>query len=324
MESDNSRGNENSLKRRVTWLTMLVLLLAGWILVDKLGLIGRFMQPSQDEFVENAQVKLDSVAEQLNLRLVQIKKLGGKVSELETAKAQIVGDQKRLSDINPAEFQKKLSYYLHLLGQKDAEIKKLKKENVVLILRNDSLSREAQILKVGLVNIQKALADSSKTFDLKERALSEKSRVLEVMNKELTEKVTAAAALRAEGVNVYAISSRGKESSVNNQKAKKVDKIRVMFHLQENTFANKEIKTVFLRIIEPTGTTISDYNLGSGTFDFKGRELTFTSRQRIFYENNHQSVEFIHSRQNGFKPGKHEIELYAEGYLIGLGTFEVR
>ncbi len=324
MELGNSRGNENSLRRRVTWLTMLVLLLAGWILVDKLGLIDRFMQPSQDEFVENAQVKLDSVAEQLNLRLVQIKKLGGKVSELETAKAQIVGDQKRLSDINPAEFQKKLSYYLHLLGQKDAEIKKLKKENVVLILRNDSLSREAQILKVGLVNIQKALADSSKTFDLKERALSEKSRVLEVMNKELTEKVTAAAALRAEGVNVYAISSRGKESSVNNQKAKKVDKIRVMFHLQENTFANKEIKTVFLRIIEPTGTTISDYNLGSGTFDFKGRELTFTSRQRIFYENNHQSVEFIHSRQNGFKPGKHEIELYAEGYLIGLGTFEVR
>ena len=174
------------------------------------------------------------------------------------------------------------------------------------------------------MNIQKALEDSSKTFGLKERELSEKSRVLEIRNKELTEKVTAAAALRAEGVNFYAISSRGKESSVNNQKAKKVDKIRVMFHLQENTFANKEIKTVFLSIIEPTGTTISDYNLGSGTFDFKGRELTFTSRQRIFYENNHQSVEFIHSRQNGFKAGKHEIELYAEGYLIGLGTFEVR
>jgi hypothetical protein len=324
MESDNSRGNESSLRSRVTWLTLLVFLLLAYILVDKFGLLDRFTQPSQAEFVENAQVKLDSVAEQLNLRLVQIKKLGGKVNELEKAKAQILGDQKHLSDIDPAEFQKKLSYYLHLLGQKDAEIKKLKKENVVLILRNDSLSREAQILKVGLVNIQKALEDSSKTFGLKERELSEKSRVLEIRNKELTEKVSAAAALRAEGVNVYAISSRGKESSVNNQKARKVDKIRVMFHLQENTLANKEIKTVFLRIIEPTGTTISDYNLGSGTFDFKGRELTFTSRQRIFYENNHQSVEFIYSRPNGFKAGKHEIELYAEGYLIGLGTFEVR
>jgi DNA gyrase/topoisomerase IV subunit A len=324
MESDNSKVKENGLQRRVLLLTILVCLLVGWILLDKLVINAGESQQSQDEFVENAQYKLDSVSEQLNLRLIQIKKLGGKVNELETAKAQIVGDQAHLEDINPEEFQKKISFYLHLLGLKDAEIKKLKKENVTLTKRNDSLSREAQNLKVGLVTIQKALKDSSKTFGLKARELSERSRVLEIKNKELADKVSAAAALRAEGVNVYAISSRGKESSVNNQKAKKVDKIRVMFHLQENTLANKEIKTIFLRIIEPTGTTISDYNLGSGSFDFKGRELTFTSRQRIFYENNHQSVEFIYTRPNGFKNGKHEIELYAEGYLIGLGTFEVR
>jgi len=305
-------------------LTILVCLLVGWILVDKLVFNVGKSQPSQDEFVENAQDKLDSVSEQLNLRLIQIKKLGGKVNELETAKAQIVGDQAHLEDIDPEEFQKKISFYVHLLGLKDAEIKKLTKENVTLTKRNDSLSREAQNLKVGLVTIQKALKDSSKTFGLKARELSERSRVLEIKNKELAEKVSAAAALRAEGVNVYAISSRGKESTVNNQKAKKVDKIRVMFHLQENTLASKEIKTIFLRIIEPTGSTISDYNLGSGSFEFKGRDLTFTSRQRIFYENNHQSVEFIYTRPNGFKNGKHEIELYAEGYLIGLGTFEVR
>ena len=167
MESNHSSENESKLKRLVTLLTVLVFMLASWILLDKLGLINRLLPQSKEEFVENAQVKLDSVAEQLNLRLVQIKKLGGKVSELESAKAQILGDQKHLSDIDPAEFQKKLNYYLQLLGQKDAEIKKLKKENVVLIIRNDSLSREAQILKVGLVNIQKALEDSSKTFGLK-------------------------------------------------------------------------------------------------------------------------------------------------------------
>jgi DNA gyrase/topoisomerase IV subunit A len=324
MESENTKVKESGLKRRVLLLTILVCLLLGWILVDKLVFSVGKLQPSQDEFVENAQDKLDSVSEQLNLRLIQIKKLGGKVNELETAKAQIVGDQAHLEDIDPAEFQKKISFYVHLLGLKDAEIKKLTKENVNLTKRNDSLSREAQNLKVGLVTIQKALKDSSKTFGLKARELSERSRVLEIKNKELAEKVSAAAALRAEGVNVYAISSRGKESTVNNQKAKKVDKIRVMFHLQENTLASKEIKTVFLRIIEPTGSTISDYNLGSGSFEFKGRDLTFTSRQRIFYENNHQSVEFIYTRPNGFKNGKHEIELYAEGYLIGLGTFEVR
>ena len=55
----------------------------------------------------------------------------------------------------------------------------------------------------------------------------------------------------------------------------------------------KEIKTVYLRIIEPTGVTLSDYSIGSGTFPFKGKDLVYTAKQRIFYENNHQSVEFI-------------------------------
>jgi hypothetical protein len=73
---------------------------------------------------------------------------------------------------------------------------------------------------------------------------------------------------------VYAISSRGKESGVQNQKAKRIEKIRVMFHLQMNPLASKEIKTVYLRIIEPTGNTLSDYSLGSGSLMFKGKELS--------------------------------------------------
>jgi hypothetical protein len=205
---------------------------------------------------------------------------------------------------------------------KDQEIKKLRRENVVLIARNDSLSREAKLLQDGLSNVQKALRDSSATFGIEKKELSERSRVLEVRNQELTEKVTVAAALRAEGVNVYAISSRGKETGV--QKAKRIDKIRVIFHLQNNPLATREIKTIYLRIIEPTGNTLSDYSLGSGTVMFKGKELVYTAKQRIFYENNHQSVEFIYARSTAYREGKHEIELYSEGFLIGLGTFEVR
>jgi hypothetical protein len=259
--------------------------------------------------------------------MVQIKKLGGRISELETARLRILGDQKELKEhpeMGQEQFEKKLAYYLRLLGQKDQEIKKLRRENGVLLARNDSLSREAQLLKDGLTNVQKALRDSSLTFGVKQKELSERSRVLEVRNQELADKVTVAASLRAEGVNVYAISSRGKESGVQNQKAKRIEKIRVMFHLQTNPLANKEIKTIYLRIIEPTGVTLSDYALGSGSIMFKGKELTYTAKQRIFYENNHQSVEFIYARPNAYREGKHEIELYAEGFLIGLGSFEVR
>ena len=282
---------------------------------------------NQETFIKDAKDRLDSISNQLEVRMIQIKKLGGRVNELEAARQQILGDQKAISE-NPEmgqiEIQRKLAYYLRLIGQKDLEIKKLRKENFVLLARNDSLSREAKILQDGLSNVQKALRDSSLTFGVKQKELSERSRILEVRNQELSDKVNVAAALRAEGVNVYAISTRGRESGAQNQKAKKLEKIRVIFHLQENPLATKEIKTVYLRIIEPTGVTLSDYSIGSGTFPFKGKDLVYTAKQRIFYENNHQSVEFIYSRPNSYREGRHEIELYAEGFLIGLGSFEVR
>jgi uncharacterized protein (DUF3084 family) len=325
--SESMSEQEKRMQRTIWLLAILVLLLSGSLALTIYRPDWYRLHANQANFVANAQERLDSISQQLQVRMVQIKKLGGRVSELEKARLQILGDQKELKEhpeMGQEQFEKKLAYYLRLLGQKDQEIKKLRRENGVLIARNDSLSREAQLLKDGLTNVQKALRDSSLTFDVKQKELSERSRVLEVRNQELAEKVTVAAALRAEGVNVYAISTRGKESGVQNQKAKRIEKIRVMFHLQTNPLATKEIKTIYLRIIEPTGNTLSDYALGSGSVMFKGKELTYTAKQRIFYENNHQSVEFIYARPNAYREGKHEIELYAEGFLIGLGSFEVR
>ena len=325
MQSDSMSSREKRLERLVYLLTVLVFLLAGVLYIEKYQPNFWASEQGQEDFVEDAQARLDSVSQQLQVRMVQIKRLGGRVNELEKARLQIEGDQKELAEhpeMGQAAFQKKLAYYLRLLGLKDQEIKKLRRENVVLIARNDSLSREAKLLQDGLTNVQKALRDSSATFGIEKKELSERSRVLEVRNQELTEKVTVAAALRAEGVNVYAISTRGKETGV--QKAKRIDKIRVIFHLQNNPLATREIKTIYLRIIEPTGNTLSDYALGSGTVMFKGKELVYTAKQRIFYENNHQSVEFIYARSTAYREGKHEIELYSEGFLIGLGTFEVR
>ena len=326
MPSSPLSSREKKLQRTVGILIFLIFLLIGIVALERLNPKLFSFGANQETFIQDAKDRLDSISNQLEVRMIQIKKLGGRVNELEAARQQILGDQKAISE-NPEmgqiEIQRKLAYYLRLIGQKDVEIKKLRKENFVLLARNDSLSREAKILQDGLSNVQKALRDSSLTFGVKQKELSERSRILEVRNQELSDKVNVAAALRAEGVNVYAI-SRGKESGAQNQRAKKLEKIRVIFHLQENSLATKEIKTVYLRIIEPTGVTLSDYSIGSGTFPFKGKDLVYTAKQRIFYENNHQSVEFIYSRPNSYREGRHEIELYAEGFLIGLGSFEVR
>ncbi|MFM1913388.1 MAG: hypothetical protein RIR51_1226 [Bacteroidota bacterium] len=307
-------------------LVIFALLFAFLYLVEKFDLSIPVIRPSK-EFVSDAQLKLDSISEELNLRMVQIKNLGGRVKELETIQNEIHDDQIKLGEnkyISEELFNKRLSYYVRLLSEKDKEIERLQEENTELIARNDSLDKENSNLKIGLDIARKAIADTALRFLNREKELSERSRVLELNNQILNEKVNVAAALHAEGVNVYAINSKGRESKSPNSTSKKYEKIRVNFHLQQNSLTNKEIKVIYLRIIEPTGMVLTDFSIGSGTFNFRGKEIPYTAKQRIFYENSHQTVEFIFTKNTPFVLGQHEIELYSEGYLIGLGSFEVR
>lgn len=307
-------------------LVIFTLLFAFLYLVEKFDLSIPVIRPSK-EFVSDAQLKLDSISEELNLRMVQIKNLGGRVKELETIQNEIHDDQIKLGEnkyISEELFNKRLSYYVRLLSEKDKEIERLQEENTELIARNDSLDKENSNLKIGLDIARKAIADTALRFLNREKELSERSRVLELNNQILNEKVNVAAALHAEGVNVYAINSKGRESKSPNSTSKKYEKIRVNFHLQQNSLTNKEIKVIYLRIIEPTGMVLTDFSIGSGTFNFRGKEIPYTAKQRIFYENSHQTVEFIFTKNTPFVLGQHEIELYSEGYLIGLGSFEVR
>ncbi|MEA5426468.1 hypothetical protein [Arcicella lustrica] len=267
-----------------------------------------------------ASTKLDSIENQLNTKIIEIKRLGGDVSELIRAKQQLQKDKIALQKsvgFSMKKYELKFKKYLTLLGEKDNELVSLRKENGILAAMNDSLSKEAQALLEDISFAQKALNDSAINYTIRQKELSER-------NRELSEKVSQAAALHAESINVYAISVKGKESDGGVYKSKKVDKVRITFYLQENPLTTREAKVIFLRIIDPSGQSIADMSTGSGSFTYKNKDVTYTAKQRIVYDNSHQSVEFVYSRGQAYKDGKHIIELYAEGYKIGEGFFEVK
>ena len=143
MDSNQFQSREKKQERLIAVLLFLVFVLGGLLLVEKFSPGFSVWGSRQEAFVENAQERLDSISEQLQVRMVQIKKLGGRVNELEVARQQILGDQKALADhpeMTQQEIEKKLAYYLRLITQKDVEIRKLRREKVVLVARNDSLS----------------------------------------------------------------------------------------------------------------------------------------------------------------------------------------
>ncbi|KAA6440488.1 hypothetical protein FEM33_07830 [Dyadobacter flavalbus] len=253
----------------------------------------------------NAEIKLDSISKQLDARILEVQGLGGDIEELQKVRASLENDRIALRKGNVT-LGRKVREYEAFLTKKDEEIARLREENQQLISQNETLVQA----KTELETSKQAISDSL-------------SGVIS-RNTELESKVTTAAALRARNVKIYAISSKGKVREGENVKSRKIDKIRVDFILEKNPLTALDNKTVYMRIIDPSGATISDTKTGSGVFDYNGQEQGFTISKEVTYSNNNQDVSILYDRNAAFPSGNYKIELYSEGFPIGEGSFSVK
>jgi len=187
------------------------------------------------------------------------------------------------------------------LKEKDAQIAGLKEDNEVLATENTTLK-----------TTQTSLSDSLSTF--------------KSSNKELSEKVMVASRLEAQNLMVNIINSRGKAKDDNDNefRAKRVDKIRLVFNLAKNDVASKEPKTVYMRLIEPDGAALYNLSTGSGSFQMDGEDMYYTAKRDFVFDNTQQQLSFVYDKDAAYKKGLHTVELYTDGFLIGKTTFTLK
>jgi FtsZ-binding cell division protein ZapB len=265
----------------------------------------------------NTRTQLDSISTQLDSKIAEIKALGGQVADLEALKVQLEQDKASLKSSNHAaiaSYESKIKEYNLVLTQKDGEIVELKKQNGILTENNQVLTTQNSTLNTensGLKNQNKSLADT----------LSE----VAAKNKELARKVSIAAALKAQNIRVLAVNAKGKETERARLNGKKIDKLKVMFSLATNPITKLENKTIFVRILDGEGATLSDESIGSGKISLNGKDTPYTTKQAITYTNDNQEVSVTYPRGGvTYKPGKYQVELISEGFVVGKGAFEVK
>jgi seryl-tRNA synthetase len=191
-----------------------------------------------------------------------------------------------------------------MLTQKDEEIALLKQTN-------DKLNAENTVLKEEKVKLSQSVSD------------------LTSQKKELDQKVELASKLRAENFKLAAVTKSNKERVTKSKtqtefKAKDLDRLKVAFNIADNKVAPMGTKTLFLRVIEPEGSALYDLSSGSGTFPLDGVDVYYTAKQDILFDNKKPQVEFLYKKGTDYKKGKHTIEIYCEGALIGSSQFIVK
>jgi len=118
------------------------------------------------------------------------------------------------------------------------------------------------------------------------------------------------------GINI----SSGKEKETST--AKRVDKLRISFDIDENRLAQSGPKNIYVCITGPTGQPMSNPESGSGTFSTRdGLEKVFTQRVDFNYtQGQRQTLSFDWSQASSFATGDYRIEIYHNGFKIGEGT----
>ena len=261
-----------------------------------------YTQNIEEELIEKSN-ELDRLQADLELKIEEIKKLDGDVSDLEELKAQLQLEKERLlrSDARSkekiAELSERLEGFAEVLKAKDEEIRHLQATNEELMSENTSLKETTN-------RLQDTISAIAQT------------------NEQMRAQINVASRLRAENVRVIAVNKRGRERE-DEFRNRQLESLKVTFNIADNSVAPKEAKDIYIRVIEPGGNVLFDVATTSGTFTIDGRDLFYTAKKTILFDNSRQRLSFDYEKGSDYVSGEHTVEIYCDDYFIGSSTFTI-
>jgi cell division protein ZapB len=256
---------------------------------------------STEQELATTMQRMTEIRDELDAKIAEVQKLGGDISDLEKAKAEVDAELKRSKRATGKEIKAlkdKVEGYELLLKTKDEEIDKLKHVNKALLTENTSLKTQKNQLGDSINRLSQS-------------------------KDELATKVAIASELKVENIKIVALSDRGKERD-SPFKSRQISKLKVDFNIAENNVAPVEGKKIMIRIIDESGQVIFDVARGSGTFIYSGKEEFYTASQEILFDNTRQRLTYLYEKGSDYASGTYVLEIYCNDYKMGSGQFVVK
>lgn len=178
-----------------------------------------------------------------------------------------------------------------------AEIESLKAENTQLTEDKRAVTEQRDIVQ--------------KNYDSASQVIKQKESVIDV-----------GSTLQASNFSIEGIQERNSGKEKVTTKAKRVDKLRISFDIDENRITPSGSKDIYVAITAPDGNPVVVDALGSGKFVTRdGIERPFTKKIQINYvQGKKQPVIVEWSQNSSFQTGNYKIEIFNNGFKIGEGV----
>lgn len=192
------------------------------------------------------------------------------------------------------------------------EIKKLKDE--ITTLRNLLRHYVEEINRLNQENQQ--LRDENAEIKGRNEELSSRVQETTRRNEVLSERMTLAEKLNVTGVKLTALNKKGK----NEKKVKKATQLMVTFTIPQNNSTPVGEKTIYLRIVSPSGQLLG----GGGSFSFEGSQVPCSAKKVVEYSGEEIGGVTIYWDVNtALTPGSYTVELFADNYRLASRTFDL-
>lgn len=254
-----------------------------------------------EEDLATTMQRLNEIQSELKQKITELEKLGGDITELEKAKAEVDAELNRTrnrTSKNIKELKDRVEGYEQLLKLKDEELDKLKSLNKELFSENRNLKTTQNVLSDSINRL-------SKSTD------------------ELATKVAIASQLKAENIAVASVSGKGKERT-SPFRSKQLETLKVDFNIAENKVAPIEGKKIMIRVTDENGQVIFDVAKGSGTFMLDGKEEFYTAAQEILFDNTRQKMSLLYEKGSEYASGTYTVDIFTDGYKMGQIQFKVK
>jgi len=178
-----------------------------------------------------------------------------------------------------------------------AEIENLKSQNLQLTEEKRVVTEERDVV--------------TRHYDSATQVIRQKEELIDV-----------GSTLHASNFSIIGIKEKNSGKEKETSTAKRVDKLRISFVIDENRITPSGLKDIYVTITSPDGSPVTVDALGSGTFVTRdGVERPFTKKIRINYvQGQKEPVKVEWSQNSNFQTGNYKIEIYNNGFKIGEGV----
>jgi len=210
-----------------------------------------------------------------------------------------------------------------------AEIRNLIRTKDDLTEARKKIAVLKDIAKRYLSNIDSLLVRNENLTIEKDSVIQENKNInwknykLNKENLELIDKVNKGSVLEIGGVLVEALKYRNSGKEVKTRKASKVITIRTTFDIKHNSIAEKGVKDIYIRYLNPDGKILLNTNMEQ-LFNTEEGEKKYSVLKQVQYENQLLPISIDFKRRNPLKEGDYLIEIYMDGLLLGTKIFYLK